>query len=482
MIATSRASAARWSTRSWLVLAALLLAIGLARVSAQQPDDDNLWLAYSGIPATAEARNVEHQFTERVSNNAQCAFAGFRLALRERYADNYRGYLLVNSALYRSWRSVDGPGFAAAWNALASTRFVMFALSMLALLWAASRLRGDLQLAVAGAIIGMAGLDILVHSGLVLSVSLPDMTRPLKSLALLAYSFVFAAEPHSIFGMTPRNVALTLFATGMILRWARRPWLGALAVLLAGAMHQTYGGISLFLFALTTAVSRPDLLKPRTVRATLLAAALIYFLRDRYFVVGPVLKAAMVLGVVAIGAAAFAIVQSPAYARIRERVFGRFATEEILLDAAVCVTVCIVITCAALVAAPRSPPAIAHYLWSDLTIRMWSFARVIAFVAAFSLLLRSLRGQKRWLASGATAVSGILAVIALIQVDWAGLTRGPTLETVDATAARTSGIQLPAEESVLYAHLLLVSAKAESSQDLARRLLGDPLSCDQQVK
>lgn len=454
----------------------LFLALELARASIQHADDDNLWLAYSGMPPSAEARAIEGDFQQRVSVTPGCSIAAFRLGLRDRYAGNYAGYLAINASLYRVWSAIDGPGLAAAWKALATTRLLICATALLLLIGAAARLPGNVSVAVAFALISLAAIDIFMHTGLVRSVWLPDATRPLRAAAGLGYSFIFAAEQHSLFGLTPRNAALALFATSMVLRWGGNTAAGALAVLGAGAMHQTYGGISLILFAVTTAISSPDRLKSLRVRILLTSAAIIVVMRESYFDVQLPVQIAAVAAVIVAAVLSFALVCSPIYGKVRSRLLGAWHDKEFLLDAAACIAICALVTCAALTAAPRSSPATAMYFWSDLTIRLWSFARFPVFMAVALWALEVL-GRRNQLEGAGALAALLLTGAAAFQCDPTNLRSVPSMAAINAFDAAQAGIRMPREERAFYAHLALVSAGLEPASSFRRDLSSAPIVC-----
>lgn len=460
----------------WIILAVLALLLTLGRVSRQQHDDDNIWLAYSGMPPSAVAKAIEGEFVARVSATAQCTTAAFRMKLRDRYAANYGGYLLLNSAVYAVRRSFEGEGLETAWRALATTRALMLLLSSLFLLTVALALKPDLALAVAGAIAAMAASDLVVNGAIVPDIGIVDMADA-GNLPKLVFSFFFATEAHSIFGATPRNAALSLFAAAMVLRWQRRPAAGAIAILLAGAMHQTYGGISLLLFTVTTAIASPDQLKGRATQVLLTLAAVIYAMRERYVTVDLAIQAAVLIAVVTAATLAFTAVRSGPYARLRTRMLGMFADRELLLDAATCILLCTVVTVAALIAARRSEPTIALYFWSDLTIRLWSFARFPVFVGAAMLVVKALARQFRWLETAGALLCLILVLVSLRQIDVDGLRDAPSQASIAAYDAGYPGLRLPKEERVIYANLALVTAGAQPAAELRRRLAMEALSC-----
>ena len=271
----------------WLAILALLAVLGAVRLSTVTLDDDNLLLAYWGAPVSADAKAVEHDLHAAALKVPECDVAAFRLGLRERYAANYAGYLGVDTGLYHLARAVGLPPERAVIAAMIATKALLFALVIGGLLWVSARTRdGPLGAALALGLVALAAVDIIAQSGIVPTFWLADLGKPVAAFGKIAYAVAIPAEANSIFGVTPRNAALALFAAAMVLRWRGLPAAGAVAVLLAGVMHQTYGGIALLLFAASAAVADPKALAGWPVRALLTLAAVISVLRESYFGAG----------------------------------------------------------------------------------------------------------------------------------------------------------------------------------------------------
>lgn len=444
----------------WLAILALLAVLGTMRVSTVSLDDDNLWLAYSSVPASAEARGIEQGLHASAVPVAECDVAAFRLGLRERYAGNYAGYLAVGSGLYDVLRATGMPPEAAVIAAMMAAKALIFALVIGGLVYASARTRdAPLNAALALGLAGLAAADVIVQTGLAPSYWLADLGKPVGALTKIGYSVVLPAEANSIFAVNPRNAALGLFALAMVLRWRGLPAWGAVMVLLAGAMHQTYGGIALLLFAASAAVSDPRALAGWPVRALLTLAAVIYALRDTYFGAGLGAQLLMIAVLIGAAAGAFWFVASPLYTRLRERLLGKYADGGRYLDALVIVGICLLATAVALVAAQGAEKAQRLYLWSDLTMRIWSFARFPLFVAGAWFVAGRFR---RDAAIGGTAA--VLAVAAVALIDWTGSARRDA--ELSSALASPADYVLPRDERFIYAHLGRVAAGAETADTL----------------
>ena len=161
------------------------------------------------------------------------------------------------------------------------------------------------------------------------------------------------------------------------------------------------------------------------MRALLTLAAVIYALRDSYFGAGIGMQLVLVAGLIAAAVGAFWLIGAPLYARLRERVLGRCADKVLYLDALVIVAICLAATAVALVAAQGAEKAQRLYLWSDLTMRIWSFARFPLFVAAADVFVVS--RFRRDVAIGVAAA--VLAVAAVALIDWSGSARRSTFRS-----------------------------------------------------
>ena len=470
------------STLVWLSIAVLAAAIGFARVSAMAMDDDNIWLAYAAIPPSPDAKALEQGLLAYVTSIQECFSSAYRLALRERYTGNYAGYLAVTNAVYSAARAVGIDGIGGLVSAFAAAKLTLYAVFIGLIVWAAARARdAELSSAVALGFVVLAAADILAHSGLIPVFWIVELTTPVEALPKLAYSFIISSEAHSLFGLTPRNAALAMFAAAMVLRWRGMPFAASVAILLTGMMHQTYGGVSLFLFGLLTAVARPEMLERRPAQLVLILSAIIYALRERYFVAGIGLQLLLVAALVLMAAIAFAVVKSDRYRSLRRKLLGRAAGQEILIDAAVCVAICTSVTLIALVAARNADPVTAFYFWADLVMRIWSFARFPVFVAGSLLFIRLIGSRSIRPQPFIAGLAVLLTGAALAQVSGDPLGRGAQ-EIADAIAdeRRNPGLRLPADEAAVYSHLTLLSIGQESLDEV-RLQLAQPVTCSAHI-
>ena len=470
------------STLVWLSLALLIAAIGVARVSSMVMDDDNIWLAYAAIPPSSEAKALEQALLAHVASIQECFSSAYRLALRERYTGNYAGYLAVTNVVYSAVRALGSDGILGLVSAFAAAKLVVYGAFIGLILWAAARIRdAELNSAVALGLAALAAADILAHSGLIPIFWIVELTSPLEALPKIAYSFVIFSEAHSLFGLTPRNAALALFAAAMVFRWRGMPISASVAILLTGIMHQTYGGISLFLFSVLTAVAKPDMLDRRPAQLVLILSAIIYALRERYFVAGLGLQLLLVAALVLMAAIAFAMVKSDGYRSLRRKLLGRAADQEIIVDAALSVAICTCVTLIALAAAKNADPVTAFYFWADLVMRIWSFARFPVFVAGALLLIRLFSRTSVPPQPFIAAMAVLLTVGALTQITSNPVGRGAK-DIANAIAGERSnpGLRFPADEAAVYAHLTLVSIGHESLDEV-RRQFAQPVICSAQV-
>ena len=470
------------STLVWLSLALLVAVIGVARVSSIVMDDDNIWLAYAAIPPSSDAKALEQALLAYVASIQECFSSAYRLALRERYTGNYAGYLAVTNLVYSGVRAVGSDGIFGLISAFAAAKLVVYGASIGLIFWAAAKVRdAELNSALALSLAALAAVDILAHSGLIPVFWIVELTSPLEALSKTAYSFVIFSEAHSLFGLTPRNAALALFAAAMVFRWRGMPFSASIAILLTGIMHQTYGGISLFLFSVLTAVAKPEMLERRPVQLVLIISAIIYALRERYFVAGLGLQISLVAALVLMAAIAFAVVKSDGYRNLRRKLLGRAADQEIIVDAALSVLICTCVTLIALAAAQNADPVTAFYFWADLVMRIWSFARFPVFVAGALLLLRLVRPMSVRPQPFIAGIAVLLSAGALTQLTDDPAGRGAKEITGVIAGERSNpGLRLPADEAAVYAHLTLVSIGQEPL-DEARRQFAQPVTCSAQV-
>jgi hypothetical protein len=460
----------------WMAIALLFLVICAARISSTVLDDDNLWLAYLGIPPSAEAKAIERMVVNKTATQPGCSEETFRLSLRDRYGANYAGYAALNQWTYQALAAIEEGGTSGAVLAAVVAKILVFVLVSLALIAAAGHIEDrEVNLAAAGALIAMAGFDWAVHSGALPSVWIADVGNPLKALSRLAYSFFFTSEAHSIFGLTPRNAVLTLFAAAMALRWNRHALAASCLIFCAGALHQTYGGIAVLMFAAATAASRPADLQNWKVRLVLTAALLAALLRDRFFAANAFILWGSAALLVVTAAAAFGLIQSRSYQSQRLRLLGKFEKEEVVIDAVVMTMICALITIVALALAPTATPSARLYFWSDLTFRIWSFARFPFFVAIGVLLIRRVHDENAALPLVGAAF--LLAFLTIIQIDRKPAWAGPAPLQKELAGLDDPELELPAGEGIVYSHLIAVSSGVEAPSSLRRRLSTLPILC-----
>jgi hypothetical protein len=460
----------------WLAIALLIVVMCAARTSTIALDDDNYWLAYVAAGPTVQAKAIERQAAARAAADSRCVEESYRLSLRDRYGANYAGHAAVENAVDRTLVALDGgprsTGTAIA--ALILTKVLVFLCIGLGLVWTAAGLKDqEKRIAVAGAIVALAAFDWLAHTGVVRVFGIYDVRYSLKAAAHLAYSFFVADEPHSLFGLTPRNAALGLLAIALTLKWNGKPVAASAAILATAALHQTYAGIALLFFGAASAVSRPATLKPLGVRLILVLCLLMALLRDRYGTegAGPRVLAAAVLAAAVL--AAFAFIQGAGYQRLRERLTGRFASDEILIDAAVIVVICIVVTLVALIFGRGAEHDVRLYFWSDLAIRIWSFARFPCFVAIALVLARRFARPSEAitvLTTGAVLLSIAIGLQINTRPEWSA--RG-SLDS-NLAAARDGRIDF---EGSLYLHLLNLSIGAEAADRARQTISSLPMRC-----
>jgi hypothetical protein len=462
----------------WTAIALLFLTLSGAGGSTGALDDDNLWLAYLSVTPTAQAKTIERQLIDRTAKVDGCSIEAFRFSLRERYGANYAGYIGLNNVVYRAMERVEGQGPNAAVRALIVTKLLVFISIAILLVYFAGRLRDlRLNLAVAAALMAMAALDWISHTGAVPVLWIADLGGGTKALSLLAYNFVFASEGHSIFGLTPRNAGLMLFAIAIVLRWSARPTAAACVVLFAGVLHQTYGGLAVVLFTTMTAFSRPEALRSWPVRLLLTFSVLMFVIRDRVLAVGliPQFALATFFGLSAL--AAFALIQSSAYLGLRRRLLGKLQQEEVTLDAVVAVLICLFITAVAMTFAGNAEPYMRLYFWSDLATRIWSFARFPVFVAVAFGLLRLLPVKGPAVPIALCTVTIVLSGLALLQVDRTPQWAGPRPLGAALADSQPPLLTLPADEATVYARLLAISSATQPETGTTGRLLRAPIRC-----
>jgi hypothetical protein len=457
-------------TRLWLAVVLMLVLICVARASSTALDEDNSYLAYLGAGPSAEAKAIEAGAVERAAAQSGCEELAWRISFRERYAANYTGYSALDQAIGRIGPRTPQTAVAAA----IATKMLVFLCIALALVWAAARFKDqEKSIAVAGTIVALAALDWLAHTGALPLFGLSDVGHPLKAALHLAYGFVLADEPHSLFGLTPRNAALGLFAIALTLKWNDRPIAASLAMLAIAAVHQTYAGIALLFFFAATAVSRPAALKPMPARIVLLLCLALSILRDDYATDSVGVRVVAATALVGMGGAVMMFIQGASYQRLRERLTGRFKDEEILVDAAVMLVICVAVTLWALIFGHGAPRPVRLYFWSDLAIRVPSVARFPCFVALALILTRKLARPSHAMA-GLTVAAVLLSVAVALQINATPQWSPANLDR-NLASLRKGTLDF---EGALYAHLLSVSVGAEPAEQASRILSSMPIGCD----
>jgi hypothetical protein len=463
----------------WLLLGLLFGLLCLVRISSMPFDDDLNYLAYVGTPPTAQAKAIEAGLERRFASLPNCKHVAFRLTFRDKYASNYIGYAALNSTVYWSARSAGQQRENALINSMLITKALAFALvaGLLLLVSAGTR---DIQLntAIAFALLLSAISEVVAGSGLVPTFGIINIGSASKAILELVYSFIVIPPAHSLFGITPRNVASAIFAVALVLRWRGRSVGAAWAILAIGLVHQTYAGLALFFYAIATSLSDPRALRPMSVRFALVLAALIYAWRETYVLNLGSLALPAGIGIVVVAAASFRIVDSAEYHRHLSRELGHLAGRPVLIDALVIVALCTLISLLALVASQGADPISRHYVWADLATRVWAFARFPGFVA-IALVVARLWPQPTQVVSTVMMTMAMLAILAAaLEVQ-----RNPVRRLEHAQAALLADaaggkvVTFPSGEVWLYAHLTAISANEESGAGFARKLRSSSLRC-----
>ena len=452
----------------------------VARVSTTRVDDDNMWLAYAASPASPDAKAMEQAFVAQVTLQPGCEVSAYRLTLRERYAGTYAGYLAVQRVIHSVWTAFSPAGIASILGATLMAKLLISLALTGALVLIVARTRDPLMAtAFVGALAALIAGEIATRW--LPNYWIVDVGKPVNAIAKLAYGLVVPLEAHALFGATPRNAALDLFAAGFVLKWQGSYRAAALMILSVGLAHQTYAGLAVLLFSLATAVSRPTVLGAWSVRATLIVAAITYVMRERYFGGASLGVQVVVIAVlISFVAGAFALVASPWYARFRIRALGATAARDILLDASVCILFAGIVTAVCLVAGPLdSDPITRSYFWSELATRIWSFVRFPAFVAAALFVLSHIRLAEGPRNATLAVAASVLCVLAFVQIDRAAPVRQlRELASLISALPATADLLPTSEEDRLYANLALVATGAESASVARTRFIaGRRIAC-----
>ena len=449
----------------WITLCMLVVTLCIARVSTTRVDDDNMWLAYAASPASPDAKAMEQTFVAQVVLQHGCEVSAYRLALRERYAGTYAGYSAVQRAIHAVWTEFSPAGITSILGASLLAKLLVSLTLAVALVLIIARTRDPLMTtvfvgALAALVVGEIATRWLGNYWVV------DVGQPVNAIAKLAYGFVVPLEAHALFGTTPRNAALDLFAAALLLRWQGSHIAAALVILSIGLAHQTYAGLALVLFSLATAVSRPAVLGSWSVRTILVAATITYVMRERYFGGAHlVVQLAVVAALISSAVAALALVASPRYSRLRTRALGAAAGRESFLDAGVCILFAGIVTIVCLVGGSwDSDPITRDYFWSDLATRIWSFVRFPAFVALALLVLSHIRIAEGPRNATLAVAAVVLCILAFVQIDRAAPVRQlREFASLISVLPATTELMPISEEDRLYANLALVATGAESA-------------------
>lgn len=460
------ATGSRWPRLFlWLCLAVLAISLCAQRASTIPMDDDNLYLAYGAQSDVALAAPLEQRLIDRITAAPGCDEPAFRLAFRKRYSTNYAGYAALQRALQFGATLFVEPGQQSIIVASLAAKALVLLLISIAL--GASAIRGpsrELEGAVVCAFIALVALEFA--TGWVPAPVRVDITNLAATLGQQASSLFVIARQNSYFEVTPRNGALLLFVVALVLKWQGHLTAAALAVLLLGPIHQTYGGIGLVLFAVASAVSRPDVFATGLRRAILVGAGLVYVVREHFlerFDVGVQVACALALVVAAL--LFFRGVGSTRLAAWRQRFLRGWAGREIPLDAASLLGFVLLVTLLSWVGDQvLQDPLTRRYAWSNLPVRTLSFVRLPVFAAGFWLLL----ARTQWLTTP-RGRSWFAAACALgcLALSWLHVSRTDTHAYERLQSELSQNLRRPrggrafkpiAEEKRVYAYLTLVAA------------------------
>lgn len=462
----------------WAFISVLVAVLYVSHISSAILDDDTAYLAYLGTPPTEPAQAIERALERRVATLPHCDLVEFRLTFRDRYGSNYAGYSALQSVTYSLGRSLGENHIAS----LVLSHFVnalIAGAAAIGLLLAVSARAGPrkLRLAIAGGILFCALADLLADSRLVPTFWIVNITSAGKTAAELIYSLFIVSPAHSPFGVTPRNFALALFAAGLVLRWRGKPTAAAAVILSIAALHQTYGGLALFLYIAATSVSDPEGLRPLRARLALTAAALLYVWREAHLTqlqVSPLLSG---IGVVAVAASGFAVTSSELYQRTLPRAARRFTSQPVYIDAAIIILLCVLVAVVAYVFARSADPITQFYVWADLSTRIWSFARFPLFVAAAMIIIARSKVDQRHVGRAMSALAAFAIIPAAMNIDPGAFER--LAREGSAQLGRPAGktILFPSAEAWLYSKLAAVSAGEIDGPSFAQSVSHSSVRC-----
>jgi hypothetical protein len=379
----------------WLCLAVLAISLCTLRASTIPMDDDNLYLAYGAQRDVALATPLEQSLIDRIAAVPGCEEPAFRLTFRKRYSTNYAGYAAVQRAVQYGATLFVPPGQESIIVASLGAKALVLLLLSIALGFAA--IRGpsrEVEGAAVCSFITLVALDFA--PGWVPAPVRVDITNLALTLGEQVSSLFVIARQHSYFEVTPRNGALLLFVVTLLLKWQGHLTAAVLALLMLAPIHQTYAGIGLVLFAIASAVSRPDVFATSLRRAVLVLAGLVYVVREHFLERLDIwVQIACALALVVAALLFFRGVCSRRFAAFRQRVLGSWAGREIPLDAASLLGFVLLVTLVSWVGDQvMQDPITRRYAWANLPIRTLSFVRFPVFIAGFWLLL----ARTQWLA------------------------------------------------------------------------------------
>jgi hypothetical protein len=463
----------------WLCLAILAVCLCLRGASRATLDDDNLYLAYAAQSQLARAKPLEQSLIDRVQVAPDCQEAAFRLAFRKRYASNYAGYSAVQGAIQAAAPSIVPAGSKSIILGTLVAK-ALFLLSGSIALAVAARRGGNREIEAAAicSFIALAALEFApkwMHVPARVSIA----TLPRTILQELS-SFFVIARAHSYFEVTPRNSALFLFAIALVFKWQGRLTAAVITLLMMAPMHQTYAGLGLVLFAIASAVSRPDVFATPLRRAMLIGAGLVYVGRE-HFVERLAVSVQVVSAVVLVLSALvfFRGVCSESIAAFRLRVLGNWASREIALDALSLGALVMLVTLVCWVAdAILQDPITRRYVWANFPMRTLSFVRFPVFIAGFWLLLTrtqwlsSVRGQIRF-AAGCVLASVLLIGVSARSVDTGVWGRLKHQFARNLRPPKSGPFRPESEEHRIYAFLTMVAAGELEPAEADAKIVGD---------
>jgi hypothetical protein len=449
----------------WLCLAAVAISLSTLRASKIHMDDDNLFLAYGAQSEAALAAPLEQSLIDRIAAVPGCEESAFRLAFRKRYSTNYVGYAALQRAVqYGATLFVPPAEKSIIVASLAAKALVLLLLSIALAVAAIRGSSREIEGAVVCSFIALVALDFAPSW-----VSAPqrvDITNLAHTVVEQVSSLFIIARQHSYFEVTPRNGALLMFVISLLLKWQGRLTAAVIALLMIAPLHQTYGGMGLVLFAIGSAVSRPEVFATALRRAILVGVGLLYVVREHFLERLDVwVQIACALGLVAGALLFFRGVCSTRFAALRQRYLGSWAGREIPLDALSLLGFVVFVTLLSWVGDQvMQDPITRRYAWSNLPIRTLSFVRFPVFIAGFWLLL----ARTQWLASprGRRWFAAACALSCLL-LSWSHVARTDTRAYHRLQSELGRNLRRPREGSTfkpfdeerrVYAHLAMVAA------------------------